>query len=296
MQNLSAGLRSCACFAKITYICPHLLIMDEPTNFLDLESIDSLILATNKYHGALLLVSHNRLFLNKCAKQYLSVVPGRFEVFGDLKTCERATYQFIEEMESGVKVGAQDLVAKNPSADAALSVRTGEAAKKAAAEKAASEGVMSISSASKPADSKGEGKGLDKKSEIKEIKAAKPEGNLVGRKCTAVWAADGGKYSAVVLKVINDDEIEVVYTGYNESAIVKLSSVTFNARAPASHAAPKSGGGRHGGNGGGGRQGGGQGHANQQNRGAQRQQRQSRSSQPSGPARQGKARRGSERE
>jgi len=45
MENLSGGLRSCVIFAKITYICPHLLIMDEPTNFLDLESIDSLILA-----------------------------------------------------------------------------------------------------------------------------------------------------------------------------------------------------------------------------------------------------------
>jgi hypothetical protein len=42
-----------------------LLILDEPTNFLDLESVDSLIAACNKYAGALLLVSHNRDFLKK---------------------------------------------------------------------------------------------------------------------------------------------------------------------------------------------------------------------------------------
>jgi len=294
-------LRSCVIFAKITYICPHLLIMDEPTNFLDLESIDSLILATNKYPGALLLVSHNRLFLNKCAKQFLSIVPGRFEVFNDLKACERSTYQFIEEMESGVKVGAQDLVAKNPSADAAMSVRAGEAAKQLAAQQASKDGVLTISNVpdvKQPA----------KKVEIKEAKDEKiPEGNLVGKKCIAVWAADGGKYPAVVLKVISADEIQVVYTGYNETATVKMKDVTFNQPSESARGGDGKGGGfksesaRGGGGGGGGGKGGydrgshggkkesGHGH-HQQRQGGQRQQRQSR-----GP-RQAKARAGSERE
>jgi energy-coupling factor transporter ATP-binding protein EcfA2 len=279
MENLSGGLRSCVIFAKITYICPHLLIMDEPTNFLDLESIDSLILATNKYHGALLLVSHNRLFLNKCAKQFLSIVPGRFEVFNDLKTCERSTYQFIEEMESGVKVGAQDLVAKNPSADAAMSVRAGEAAKKLAAQQASKDGVLTISNVPDVKQS------LAKKVEIKEAKEEKaPEGNLVGKKCTALWAQDGGKYPAVVLKVISADEIQVVYTGYNNTAIVKMKDVTFDQSAPSS----KSGGGKSGASQSG-RKGGGQGHY-QQKQGGGGQGRQSR-----GPRR-AKARAGSERE
>jgi len=101
MKALSHGQRSCVIFAKITWVCPHLLIMDEPTNFLDLESVDSLISATNKYPGALLLVSHNRGFLKKCARQYLSVVPGAFNVYDDLKACERATYSFISELEEG---------------------------------------------------------------------------------------------------------------------------------------------------------------------------------------------------
>jgi ATPase subunit of ABC transporter with duplicated ATPase domains len=112
MKSLSHGQRSCVIFAKITYVCPHLLIMDEPTNFLDLESVDSLIGATNKYSGALLLVSHNRGFLKKCARQYLSVVPGQFNVYDDLKSCERATYSFIAELEDGEgagKIGASAL-------------------------------------------------------------------------------------------------------------------------------------------------------------------------------------------
>jgi ABC-type multidrug transport system ATPase subunit len=86
--------------------------MDEPTNFLDLESVDSLIAATNKYTGALLLVSHNRGFLKKCARQYLSVVPGQFNIYDTLKECERATYSFIAELEDeggAGKIGASAL-------------------------------------------------------------------------------------------------------------------------------------------------------------------------------------------
>lgn len=110
MKSLTHGQRSCVMFANITFVCPHLLIMDEPTNFLDLASIDSLISATNKYEGALLLVSHNRGFLLKCANQFLSIVPGKFELFQDLKSCEMSTYTFIQELESGNKVGAGSLL------------------------------------------------------------------------------------------------------------------------------------------------------------------------------------------
>jgi ATPase subunit of ABC transporter with duplicated ATPase domains len=105
MKALSYSQRSCIIFAKLTYVCPHLLILDEPTNFLDLESVDSLISACNKYKGALLLVSHNRDFLKKCAKQYLSVVPGAFQLFNNMKQAEQATYTFIQEMEEGTGGG-----------------------------------------------------------------------------------------------------------------------------------------------------------------------------------------------
>jgi len=69
----------------------------------DLESVDSLIAACNKYAGALLLVSHNRDLLKKCAKSFLSVVPGKFMLFDkdtpaqNMKDAERSTYTFISE-------------------------------------------------------------------------------------------------------------------------------------------------------------------------------------------------------
>jgi len=40
LERLSYSQRSCVIFAKLTFVCPHLLILDEPTNFLDLESVD----------------------------------------------------------------------------------------------------------------------------------------------------------------------------------------------------------------------------------------------------------------
>jgi len=111
MQNLSYSQRSCVIFAKLTFVSPHLLIMDEPTNFLDLESVDSLIAAANKFPGALLVVTHSRQFLRKCAKTFLSVTPGQFLEFGDMKQAEAATYTFIQELENGVKIDTSAMAA-----------------------------------------------------------------------------------------------------------------------------------------------------------------------------------------
>jgi ABC-type Mn2+/Zn2+ transport system ATPase subunit len=111
IQNLSYSQRSCVIFAKLTFVSPHLLIMDEPTNFLDLESVDSLISAANKFPGALLVVTHSRQFLKRCAKTFLSVTPGQFLEFNDMKEAENATYTFIQELESGVKIDSSALAA-----------------------------------------------------------------------------------------------------------------------------------------------------------------------------------------
>jgi len=215
MSSLSGGIRSCVVFAKITYICPHLLIMDEPTNFLDLESIDALIAATNKFRGALLLVSHNRGFLLKCATQYLSVVPGKFELFDDLKKCERGTYQFIEEMESGVKVGAQGLVQQNPSADASLSVRTGAAA----VTKELPKDEIMVISAAKPVP--------EAKATTIRIKIPREEAEMVGKSVIATWAADGRKYPATVLRNVGLGKVEVQFNGYPDKVSVMIKDLVL---------------------------------------------------------------------
>merc|ERR1719378_432140 len=104
MHGFSGGQKARVIFAALTYTCPHLLIMDEPTNFLDLESVDSLITACNKYKGTMLLVTHSRHMLHSCGNIYLSITPGKFQFFESISDCERATYSFIKDVEEGNKV------------------------------------------------------------------------------------------------------------------------------------------------------------------------------------------------
>jgi len=214
MEQLSFSQKSCIVFAKLTYRCPHLLILDEPTNFLDLESVDSLIAACNKYAGALLLVSHNRDFLKKCAKQYLSVVPGKFQLFDNMKDAERATYTFISEMEEGGAIDHASLVKKNAgggSVHASQDLREKPAGD--AAVQQAEDGVKVLSiSGSSPSPMP--------------AKKAVPAGvtYVVGEKCQALWT-DGKWYDAVVKKIIPETKYQITYTAYGNTVNIEGKSL-----------------------------------------------------------------------
>lgn len=227
MEALSFSQKSCIVFSKLTYKCPHLLILDEPTNFLDLESVDSLIAACNKYAGALLLVSHNRDFLKKCAKHYLSVVPGKFQLFDNMKDAERATYTFIAEMEEGGSVSAQDLVKKNAGGASVHASQDNRGDKAASDEsKQAEDGikVLSISgSSSAPMPAK---------------KVAAPAVTFaVGEKVQALWT-DGKWYAAVIKKVIPETKYQITYTEYGNTVNIEAKSIRKLPAAPAGKAAP----------------------------------------------------------
>jgi len=220
MLRLSYSQRSCVIFSKLTFVCPHLLILDEPTNFLDLESVDALIAACNKYKGALLLVSHNRDFLKKCAKQYLSVVPGSFRMYDNLKEAEQGTYSFIAEMEEGGKVSGADALANNPGGGTVhSSQKVGGAAATPAA--GAVSGVISgvknmtvggaaAAAATKPA------------TQSVSLKA--------GDKVLALWAEDGKHYPAEIKKIEAGGKVTVLFTEYGNTAVVTAKDLK---RAPA---------------------------------------------------------------
>jgi energy-coupling factor transporter ATP-binding protein EcfA2 len=195
-----------------------LLILDEPTNFLDLESVDSLIMACNKYKGALLLVSHNRDFLKKCAKTFLSVVPGQFLLFNDLKTAEGATYSFIAEMEEGGSISTQDLVKKNAGG---ASVHASQDLREKKPEDAATGGaedgvkVLSISGSSSGAAP----------APAKKADAAPAVTYAVGEKVQALWT-DGKWYAAVVKKLIPDTtKYQITYTEYGNTVNIEGKSI-----------------------------------------------------------------------
>jgi ATPase subunit of ABC transporter with duplicated ATPase domains len=236
MKQLAFSQRSCVVFAKLTYVCPHLLILDEPTNFLDLQSVDSLIAACNKYPGALLLVSHNRDFLKKCARTFLSVVPGQFLLFDNLKKAEQGTYSFIAEMEEGGAAGAisKDALKNNPGGGTVHSSQKG-ANFSGASEEEKEKGVFSIGGGSNaPLPGSAAAKALEAK---KAAVAGTATGFTVGEKCTALWT-DGKWYAAQVKKVLPDNKYTVLYTAYGNTANVPVKSLKKAAAEPAK-AAPK---------------------------------------------------------
>lgn len=253
IRALSYSQRSCVIFSKLTYACPHLLIMDEPTNFLDLESVDSLISACNKYKGALLLVSHNRDFLRKCAKQYLSVVPGHFDIYDDLKTAERATYTFIEEMESGGKVSGKEALVNNPGGGTVHSSQKVESSSSAAKTTVVPETPVKVEqSAAKPAetpakvaaaettsvksDANTEAQTTPVKSDANTEATNSPQTNepsfAVGEKIQAKYSQDGRWYNAVINN-IKEDKFLVYYIDYGNTEYVTAASVRKFAPAPA---------------------------------------------------------------
>jgi len=67
VSTLSGGERFRVAVARLLFADPsaQLLILDEPTNNLDLTSVDHLVEALNSYHGAILVVSHDKHFLDR---------------------------------------------------------------------------------------------------------------------------------------------------------------------------------------------------------------------------------------
>jgi len=73
---LSGGQRSRVSLAAVSYTKPHILVLDEPTNNLDLESVVALADCIEKFDGGVVLVSHDQYFVSRVAKEVWVVEKG----------------------------------------------------------------------------------------------------------------------------------------------------------------------------------------------------------------------------
>ncbi|MCM3870427.1 MAG: ABC-F family ATP-binding cassette domain-containing protein [Pyrinomonadaceae bacterium] len=81
MGTLSGGQRKRVALAHALIESPDLLILDEPTNHLDAETITWLETYLARYRGALLLVTHDRYFLDRVTGRILEIDRGTVQTF-----------------------------------------------------------------------------------------------------------------------------------------------------------------------------------------------------------------------
>ena len=73
VRVISGGEQGRMLFGKLIQQRPNILLMDEPTNHMDMESIESLNLALENYKGTLIFVSHDRQFVSSLATRIIEI-------------------------------------------------------------------------------------------------------------------------------------------------------------------------------------------------------------------------------
>lgn len=120
ISDLSGGQNTRLALAKMLLEKPELLVLDEPTNHLDIETIAWLENYLVNYQGALIIVSHDRYFLDKVAtvtldltKHSLDRYVGNYSKFMDLKAEKLATEAKNFEKQQKEIAKLEDFVNRN---------------------------------------------------------------------------------------------------------------------------------------------------------------------------------------
>merc|ERR1712087_232568 len=82
IHALSGGQKVKVVLGAAMWMEPHVIILDEPTNFLDRDSLGALATAIKNYAGGVIIISHQREFYSALCPEVWSVVDGKCAVSG----------------------------------------------------------------------------------------------------------------------------------------------------------------------------------------------------------------------
>ena len=97
-RELSGGEKGRLALAKIMYVGGNVMLLDEPTNHLDVYTREALEAALEKFTGALIVVSHDRYFVDRVAENIILVEDGAAEIYAGNYS------DLVERMKTGVAV------------------------------------------------------------------------------------------------------------------------------------------------------------------------------------------------
>jgi ABC transport system ATP-binding/permease protein len=104
-NSLSAGMKRQVMLAKALAHQPDILLLDEPTNHMDIDSIKRLEEMLLRFAGAIILVTHDRIFIQRIATRIVEIDRGRlFDQSCDYETFleRRAAAREVEEVQNAI--------------------------------------------------------------------------------------------------------------------------------------------------------------------------------------------------
>ncbi|WP_341303016.1 ABC-F family ATP-binding cassette domain-containing protein [Lysinibacillus sp. FSL H8-0500] len=120
ISSLSGGQRTRLALAKLLLSKPDLLILDEPTNHLDIETLSWLESYLKGYEGAILIVSHDRYFLDQVvsivyevSRHRVSKYTGNYSAYLDEKAKNYERDLKLYERQQDEKAKLEDFIQKN---------------------------------------------------------------------------------------------------------------------------------------------------------------------------------------
>lgn len=90
VEDFSSGWKMRIALAKVLIVMPDLILMDEPTNYLDMETILWLEAWLVNFKGAILMTTHDRDFMNRVVKKIVEVANGKVTTYS-------GNYDFYEQ-------------------------------------------------------------------------------------------------------------------------------------------------------------------------------------------------------